>query len=309
MKKLSIGSWAYIFNQDKPTTDFHVILHKLQDLGYDGVELGSFGVHPTPFSHPTKADRQRLKKDVADHGLEFSGIAVDLWGFKKPGPSILDENPTPYMAAFLGFVVFGSDLGIKTIRVDSVEAPNFFETQKEISHQKGLDRIINVWDKCSKMAADHGMNVCFEFEPGFLFNKPSEILAIVDGVRSKGNNNFGVLYDTCHAHMCATVAANQSGTKETLPGGELELLQKLKGKITHIHLIDSDGSLNEHNTSTHNPFGTGKLNFDKLIPAIQASGVPHDWWCVDLCFWPHAWDVTAQSKKYLDKLREKYAAA
>ena len=61
MKKLSIGSWAYIFNQEKPTTDFHEILHKLSHLGYDGVELGSFGVHPTPFSHPTKADRQRLK--------------------------------------------------------------------------------------------------------------------------------------------------------------------------------------------------------------------------------------------------------
>src|SRR5207247_7984069 len=102
-KKLSIGSWAYIFNQEKPTTDFHQVLHKLQDLGYDGVELGSFGVHPTPVSHPTKADRQRLKKDVADHGLEFSGIAVDLWSFKKPGPSIMDENPKPYMAAFLRF--------------------------------------------------------------------------------------------------------------------------------------------------------------------------------------------------------------
>ena len=60
MKKLSIGSWAYIFNQEKPTTDFHEILHKLQHLGYDGVELGSFGVHPTPVSHPTRADRQRL---------------------------------------------------------------------------------------------------------------------------------------------------------------------------------------------------------------------------------------------------------
>ena len=116
MKKLSIGSWAYIFNQEKPTNDFHEILHKLQHLGYDGVELGSFGVHPTPLSHPTKASRQALKKMVADHGLEFSGIAVDLWGFKKPGPSILDENPTPYVAAFLGFTVFAADLGIATIR-------------------------------------------------------------------------------------------------------------------------------------------------------------------------------------------------
>jgi sugar phosphate isomerase/epimerase len=152
------------------------------------------------------------------------------------------------------------------------------------------------------------MNVTWEFEPGFLFNKPSEILQIVDGVRSRGNPNFGVLYDTCHAHLVAAVGANHQGARELLPGGELELLQKLKGKITHVHLIDSDGSLNEHNTSTHNPFGTGKLNFDQLTPELLACGVPHDWWCVDLCFWPNAWDVTADSKRFLDKLRAKYAA-
>jgi sugar phosphate isomerase/epimerase len=306
-KKLSIGSWAYLFNQEKPTNDFHQVVHMLHDLGYEGVELGSFGVHPTPFSHPGRADRQRLKKLVADHGLEFSGIAVDLWSFKKPGPSILDENPVPYMAAFLGYAAFAADLGIKTIRVDSVEPPDFFQTSKT-DPKVGMERIITVWDKCSKIAADYGMNICWEFEPGFLFNKPSEVLKIVDGVRAKGNSNFGVLYDTCHAHMCAVMAANQPAPKETLPGGELEFLQKLKGKITHVHLIDSDGSLNEHNTSTHNPFGTGRLNFDKLLPELVAAGVPNDWWCVDLCFWPNAWDVTADSKRYLDKLRAKYAA-
>ena len=72
-----------------------------------------------------------------------------------------------------------------------------------------MDRIVNVWDKCSKIAADFGLNVCWEFEPGFVFNKPSEIVQLVERVRAKGNNNFGVLYDTCHAHMCAVVAANQ----------------------------------------------------------------------------------------------------
>lgn len=306
-KKLSIGSWAYIFNQEEPTNDFHKVLHQLSDLGYEGVELGSFGVHPTPLSHPTKASRAALKKDVADHGLEFSGIAIDLWNFKKPGPSILDESPLPYVSAFLGFAAFAGDLGIKTIRVDTVEPPDFFEKDK-MEPKQGIDRLVNVWDTCSKIAADFGMNVCWEFEPGFVFNKPSEIYAIVDGVRAKGNKNFGVLYDTCHAYMCAVIAANQAGAKETLKGGDLELLQKLKGKITHVHLIDSDGSLNEHNTSTHNPFGTGKLNFDQLIPELNQCGVPHDWWCVDLCFWPDAWNVTADSKKFLDKLREKYAA-
>ena len=61
MAKLSIGTWAYLFNQEEPTNDFHVILHKLQDLGYDGVELGSFGPHPSPASHPTRASRQKLR--------------------------------------------------------------------------------------------------------------------------------------------------------------------------------------------------------------------------------------------------------
>lgn len=307
-KKLSIGSWAYIFNQDVPTNDFHTVLHKLHELGYDGVELGSFGLHPTPASHPTRADRQKLKQLVADHGMEFSGIAVDLWSFKRPGPSILDENPVPYLAAFLGFATFAHDLGIQTIRVDTVEPPDFFEKNRDLTVQQGLDRIIAVYDKVSRMAADLGMRVTFEFEPGFAFNKPSEILAIVDGVRARGNSNFGVLYDTCHAHMVAAVGANQPGEKETLPGGELELLQRLKGKITHLHLIDSDGSLNEHNTSTHNPFGTGRLNFDTLVPAMNDAGVPNDWWCVDLCFWPNAWEVTADSKKFLDQLRAKYAS-
>jgi sugar phosphate isomerase/epimerase len=306
-KKLSIGTWAYIFNQEKPTTDFHEILHKLQHLGYTGVELGSFGPHPSPWTHPTRASRQALKKEIADHGMELSAIAVDLWGFKKPGPSILDDNPVAYMAAFLGFAAFAADLGVKTIRVDTVEPPDFFSTTGKGTEPKAaMDRLITVWDKCSKIAADYGMNVCWEFEPGFLFNKPSEIVELVDGVRAKGNKNFGVLYDTCHAHMVAAVGANHQGGKELLRGGELELLANLKGKITHVHLIDSDGSLNEHNTSTHNPFGTGRLNFDALVPALNAAGVPNDWWVVDLCFWPNAWEVTAQSKTFLDGLKRKH---
>jgi sugar phosphate isomerase/epimerase len=308
--RLSIGTWAYLFNQEQPTTDFHVILHKLQDLGYEGVELGSFGPHPSPATHPTKASRLKLKKEIADHNLALSGIAIDLWAFKTPGTSILDEIPSAYTTAFLGWCAFAADLDVKTIRVDTVLAPDYFSTEagQALGYAAGQDRIIKVWDKCSKIAADYGMNICWEFEPGFVFNKPSEVLTIVNGVRDLGNPNFGVLYDTCHAHMCAAVGANHQGEKELLPGGELELLQRLKGKITHVHVIDSDSSLNEHNTSTHNPFGTGKLNFDQLIPAIMQAGVPTDWWCVDLCFWPHAWEVTADSKKFLDQLRAKYAA-
>lgn len=301
-KKISIGSWAYVFNQ-KEEIDFHTILHGLQDLKLDGVELGSFGKHPTPKSHPTKADRKRLKDEVAAHGLGFSGIAPDLWSFKL----VSVDDPAPYLAAFLGYCAFAEDLGIKLIRVDAVEPPDVFE-KNNIDPKLGFDRAVHAWNIACKMAADHGLEVSWEFEPGFAFNKPSEIVNMIDAVRAKGNKNFGAMYDTCHAYMCAKIGAKQPGAKETLPGGEIELLHNLKGKINHLHLIDSDGSLNEHQTSTHNPFGTGHLDFDKIIPELLNAGVPSDWWCIDLCFWPNAWDVTADSMKFLGAIKKKYAS-
>lgn len=303
-RKLSIGSWAFIFNQEKPTNDFHQVVHMLADLGYEGVELGGFNPHPGPDTCDTKEKRQHLKKLVKDHGLEFSALAADLWSQKL----ISVEDSGPFIAAFAKNVFFAEDLGIKTIRVDTVE-PITVMKEKNLDSKLVMDRAVRAFDLCSKLAANRGINICWEFEPGFPLNKPSEILELVKRVRDDLKNpNFGVLYDTCHAHMCAVVGANQVGAKETLPGGEIELLQKLKGKITHVHLIDSDGTLNDHNTSTHNPFGTGKLNFDKLAPELMNCGVPNDWWCVDLCFWPKAWEVTADSKRFLDKLRQKYAA-
>ena len=32
------------------------------------------------------------------------------------------------------------------------------------------------------------------------------------------------------------------------------------------------------------------------------SGSPHDWWTIDLCFWPNAWPATRKCKKAVDAL-------
>jgi hypothetical protein len=50
------------------------------------------------------------------------------------------------------------------------------------------------------------------------------------------------MYDTCHGQMIAVVGARQQGAKEVLPGGQLELIERLLGRINHIHLIDSDNT-------------------------------------------------------------------
>ena len=153
------------------------------------------------------------------------------------------------------------------------------------------------------MAQENGVLVAWEFEPGFMYNKPSEVVQMVEDVN---HPNFTVMFDSCHAHMCSVVAARQPEPKETLKGGAVEFAGMLKGKIGHIHLIDSDETLHGDETSTHRPFGEGVLNFDEIIPAIMEAGFKGEWWTIDLCFWPEAWDVTEAAKNFLTPYMEKY---
>jgi sugar phosphate isomerase/epimerase len=298
--RLSIGSWAYCFGpyQTNPVP-FDTVIETLGALGFDGVELGGFPPHPSAISCDSEAKRAELKRQVSDQGLKFSGLAADLWSF----PIIPVKNNSKWMAAFESNLQFANDLGIDCLRVDSVSPPDVFE-KETVDPGLGWERLVSTFRTAAQKAADRGIRLVWEFEPGFAFNKPSEIIRLADDV---GHKNFGVLFDTCHAHMCAAIGARQAGEKETLPGGALELLTRLRGRIGHIHLIDSDGSLHDNETSTHAPFGQGRLDFDQLIPQILWSGCPSNWWTIDLCFWPNAWAVTADAKAYLEGMARKYA--
>lgn len=240
-----------------------------------------------------------------------SGLAADLWAEQL----ITAVDNESYLAAFRKNLKFCNDLGITVIRVDTTEDPWTLgdvpgETRPEqvttqVDYETALSRVCETWQQCAKEAADAGVRVVWEFEPGFAFNKPSDILRILDTVN---DDNFMVMFDTCHADNVAVHGARQPGVRETLPGGIRELAERLQGKIGRVHLIDSDGSINEHNTSTHPPFGEGNLDFDDFMPAIVAAGCPDDWWTIDLCFWPNAWDATAKCKEAVDDLAAKFGS-
>lgn len=300
--RFSIGSWAYCFGpyKDHPVP-FDTVIERLGKLGFDGVELGGFFPHPNPAELDTKSKRAELKKSVADHSLAFSGLAADLWSC----PIIPLAENSKWMSTFEQNLEFAGDLGIDCIRVDSVSPPDVFE-KENVDPKLGWERLVKTFQAAASKAAERGVRVVWEFEPGFAFNKPSEIVRLVDDV---GHKNFRVLFDTCHAHTCAALGARQPGEKETLPGGALELLTRLRGKIGHIHLIDSDNTLHNDETSTHAPFGQGVLNFDLLIPEVLRSGLPTNWWTVDLCFWPNAWEVTADAQRFLERMAQKYASS
>jgi len=312
-KRTSIGSWAYTIGPYAANPiDFDTVCEKLKALGFDGVELGAFPPHPNP-GNPngpddawpgamsSRSQREELRAKMAERDLGFSGIAANLWGEQL----INTTDQSKYIAEFRKNSEFSRDLGIQGIRVDCVQPPTIL---REVDYFVALDRVVRTWKTCCEIAADNGQYVTWEVEPGFAFNKPSDAGRIHDAVNK---DNFGIQYDTCHGQMVGVMGARQEGSKETF-ASQVQYIRFLSGRINHIHLIDSDNTCHKDaqgndETSAHPPFGAGVLNFDEIMPElIKAARVPHDWWTIDLCFWPDAWQATADCKKYLDQLIARY---
>lgn len=297
--KIALGSWAFAFGPYAANpVSFEDTVKKLSAAGYDGIEVCGFPPHVTLDKYPSAASRTVLGTFIRDHGLGISGYAADF----TSAPPAKKENHDRYLDLFKRNVELCRDLGIPAIRVDTVSGP--FDIP-DAEYAGAQARIAGLWRECAEFARSAGVRLVWEFEPGFAFNKPSEVCALVERV---GHNNFGVLFDTSHAHMCAVVGARQRGAKETLPGGVAEFLRLLEGHIGHIHLIDSDGTLHNDETSTHAPFGAGTINFRELAPLLLAVPAIH-WWCIDMCFWPNAWDLVESAREFVADLVKNAAAA
>lgn len=300
--KISIGSWAYTIGPyAEKSVDFDTVCQRLSSLGFDGVELGAFDPHPNPNSLASKKQRQELLKRVKDHGLAFSGVAPNLWSESL----INTHDQSQYISEFKKNCEFAQDLAIPTVRVDTVQPPGVFS---EVSYSTAQSRVLETWKTCADIAADHGLKVTWEAEPGFAFNKPSEIIDLLNGVDKA---NFGFLYDTCHAELMAVKGARQNGERETFDC-QTEFMALVGEHINHVHLIDSDGTLHKdpegnEETSTHSPFGLGYLNFDKIVPALKEHHAFDAWWTVDLCFWDQAWEATEICLKFMKEAKVKYA--
>jgi sugar phosphate isomerase/epimerase len=289
--KISLGSWAFSFG---PYTDhpipFDETAKRLADAGYDGIEVCGFPPHITLDKYPTKRSRQEVAKFLGDLGLGVSGYAADL---TPANPVVAD--PRTYLDLFAKNCDMCVDIGSPAIRVDTVAAP---DSIPDAEYGDAFKRVADVWRDAAEIAKNRGVRMVWEFEPGFAFNKPSEVVEIHDRV---AHPNFKVMFDTSHAYMCGVVGARQRGEKQTLAGGVSEFLTKLEGRIGAIHLIDSDATLHNNETSTHRPFGEGFIDFRALTPQLLA--VPNiEWWCVDLCFWDGSWELVGPSREFVARL-------
>ncbi|OYT68035.1 MAG: hypothetical protein B6U65_00705 [Candidatus Wolframiiraptor sp. EX4484-121] len=295
--KLASGTWPYMFPPyaARPYT-LEESVKMLSELGFEGVELSGFKPHAHPDLYPAKKDRRDLESMIKSFKLEICGYAADMGGYAIA--SNYESERRAYEEMFDKNLDFCQDLGIKVMRVDTVSGPKGIPG---VPWETAMKRVIEMFKKCSKKAEDAGITLAWEFEPGFMFNKPSEIIKIVKEV---DHPNFKLLVDSCHAHCCG-IGLNQPHPLEIIdvPISKVaaEFVRRLKGYVGHVHLIDSDNTLNPHNTSTHVPFGLGVIDFDEFMKALKEIGYS-GWLSLDLCFWHNAWEATRDCKKFLDEL-------
>jgi len=298
MKKVSIGTWAFLFGTyaDNPVT-LEELCKMLSDIGYDGLSMGGFVPHASPDLYDTEEKRDGLKAMLAKYKLGVAEFACDLWSVDSL------KQTDEWLALFDKNCTFCKQMGWDIIRIDSGSPPILPEgkTYAEIK-----EFFIKTFKGMAQRAAKDGLTIVWEFEPGFIINEPKNI---VDVVKAVNEPNFTLLFDTCHGHMAAVEGSRHIEEGMKLKGGLVEFIEMCKDIIGIVHVIDSDGTLNEAETSTHAPFGVGVINFDEAIPAfLNKANYKTDWWAIDLCEWPDALKVMAESKTFVDAFNKKYCS-
>lgn len=293
--KVSVGSSTFCkgaYAQDPISLEDVII--RLGELGYDGLELPADPGYGSIEDWPDTTSRKKLMKLMGDAGLEISSYGADL----SSSPFYSNDACVRSAArvVFEKSIELCADCEIPVIRVDTLAEP---PEPPDVSYDDAWGRAVEVFRNYAEFANRHGVVVAWEFEPGFMFNKPGEVVEMIQEV---GHPNFTVMFDYCHAHMSAAKGARHRLPHERLDGGALELARRLKGHIGCVHLIDSDNTLYNDMTSTHAPFGTGVLDVKELTLAMLEAGYKGPWWTIDLCFWPESWEELEPSLKFVRNL-------
>ena len=117
-RRLSISTWGFGPLAEGPSADLETVLDRASEMGFDGIELGAFGMHPNLQTHATKEARAELRAAIAERGLAISGVITF-------GTASIVRDPVPddYVRHFDESLAFCVDMGCPTFVVHTVDPP------------------------------------------------------------------------------------------------------------------------------------------------------------------------------------------
>ena len=250
---------SYIICDPVPDlADLDARIHRVAQLGYDGIEL----VATHPLGYPVEelaaaARRARLPVVSLLSGWSYSNEGLSL---ANPDAAIRDRAVARLieyveLAQRLGsLVVVGLMQGLRSDEPDPVRAN---------------ERIAAALARVARVAEDRSVRLIVEpvnhLQVGFN-HTAAEVAELVDGIGSPAVN---LMLDTIHMNI-----------EERSP---LDTIRRYGKRIGHFHLCESNGG----------PFGGGNLDFAAVLAALDEAGYDK---YVSVKIYRHAsWEDAAES--------------
>lgn len=215
-------------------------VQRMHELGLKSIELGVGGYFPKNHCDPSHllADSEALatfRGTIADCGLSISAFAIHGQPL-HPVPSIAklydqDFREACQLAEKIGLTRFTLLSGVPEA-VPGDKEPNWIlypypAHNLDILEWQWNERLIPYWREHGKIAADHGVRLCFEMHAGEMVFKPETLLRLRDAVGPV----IGCNLDPSHLFW---------------QGMDIvEVIRTLGDMIYHVHA--KDGRLQDHN--------------------------------------------------------------
>ncbi|MEI6404067.1 MAG: TIM barrel protein, partial [Actinomycetota bacterium] len=150
-------------------------------FNYDGIELGGFFDHATLERFPTAQSRKELGKWIADNGMVVAGIAPGPYGDlgRLPWATGDDAVYKEYLGWFEEFLQFCVDVGSPALRIDP---GSFGPLPYGTDYNATYARVVETYTEHAEKGADVGVAMLWEAECPQPFNKPREVIRIMNDV-------------------------------------------------------------------------------------------------------------------------------
>lgn len=219
-------------------------LDKIQELGYEGVELWGKGNHFTPFDGCEQF--LKIAKDIRNRGLEIYAISAHL-DFVSP-ESDRRECETK---KFFGIIEAAVTMGVKVVHTASGGV------HQSLSYQEQEDNFLVCMEVLGKAALKNDVVIGLEAEPEKWLSTPAQLIDLIEN--KLPDRAFKVVVDLGHAF----------GVSET----PRTYLEKLAQHLVTVHVDDVRESDFPHE---HLIPGEGDVDYLDVFRTLREIG--YDGW-------------------------------
>ncbi|MDX6237010.1 MAG: L-ribulose-5-phosphate 3-epimerase [Kribbellaceae bacterium] len=218
----------------------------LADLGYDGVALTLDHHHLDPFGPDLRERTADVGRMLARHNFAVvieTGARYLLDPFRKHEPTLLHSADAQWRISLLERAIqVAADLGAEAVSFWSGSLP------ADVSVELGWQRLVASCHQLVEYAADRGVRLGLEPEPGMLVDDLAGYLKLRAEV---GSDTLGLTLDIGH------LRCNE-------PQDPPECIAAAAPYLVNVQIDDMRRGVHEHLE-----FGTGEVDFPPILQAMQ----------------------------------------